>query len=160
VTVANNHGVDFGRRTFASGLRTIRRAGVLPVGGGTDLPGALAPAIVVRGGLRVAFVGFDAYPPFGFWATAGRAGLAPGIVAAVRTAVTAARTRADVVVAYFHWGVELHTTPNAKQRRLASAAIAAGADVVLGAHPHVLQPVRSRSGGRLVAYSLGNFVFD
>ena len=160
VTVANNHGVDFGRQTFASGLRTIRRAGVLPTGGGTNLTGARAPAIVVRGGLRIAFVGFDAYPPYGFWATDHRAGLAPGTVTAVRTAVRVARSQADVVVAYFHWGVELHTTPNAKQRRLASAAFGAGADVVLGAHPHVLQPIRTRSGGRLVAYSLGNFVFD
>lgn len=160
VTVANNHGVDFGRATFASGLRTIRRAGILPVGGGTDLTGALAPAIVVRGGLRIAFVGFDGYQPFGFWATDHRAGLAPATVAAVRRAVGAARTRADIVIAYLHWGVELQTTPNAQQRRLAAAAFAAGADIVLGAHPHVLQPVRTRSGGRLVAYSLGNFVFD
>jgi hypothetical protein len=160
VTVANNHGVDFGRRTFTSGLATIRRAGVLPTGGGTNLDRALAPAIVVRGGLRIAILGFDGYQPFGFWATAGRAGLAPATVAAVRRAVRAARPRADIVVAYLHWGVELETTPNAQQRRLASAAFAAGADVVLGAHPHVLQPVRTKPGGRLVAYSLGNFVFD
>lgn len=160
VTVANNHGVDFGRQTFASGLRTIRRTGIRPVGGGTDLTGALAPAVIVRGGLRIAFVGFDAYPPFGFWATGDRAGLAPGTVAAVRTAVGAARTRGDVVVAYFHWGIELQTRPNARQHRLAAAAFAAGADVVLGAHPHVLQPIHTRPGGRLVAYSLGNFLFD
>jgi poly-gamma-glutamate synthesis protein (capsule biosynthesis protein) len=159
VTVANNHGVDYGRRTFASGLRTIHRAGVLPVGGGTNLTAALAPAVVERGGLKIAFVGFDAFPPYRFWAGDHHAGLAPGTDAAVRASVRVATQQADLVVAYLHWGTELRTSPGPKQRHLARVAFAAGADVVLGAHPHVLQPIRTRSGGRLVAYSLGNFVF-
>jgi poly-gamma-glutamate synthesis protein (capsule biosynthesis protein) len=159
VTVANNHAVDYGRRLLVSGLRTIRAAGVQPVGGGSDLTEALQPAIVERGGLRIAVVGFDGFPPYAYWATDHHAGLAPGTDAAVRRAVRQARTRADIVIAYLHWGTELHTTPGPKQRRLAAAAFAAGADIVLGAHPHVLQPIRTRSGGRLVAYSLGNFVF-
>src|SRR4029079_11170844 len=82
-----------------------------------------------------------------------------GTDAAVRTAVRVAATQADIVVAYLHWGTELRTTPGPTQRHLARVAFAAGADVVLGVHPHGLQPIRTRSGGRLVAYSLGNFVF-
>jgi len=72
--------------------------------------------------------------------------------------VRAARRRADVVVAYFHWGTERSAAPTARQRERARAALDAGAHVVLGAHPHVLQPVE-RSGLRLIAWSLGNFVF-
>ena len=64
------------------------------------------------------------------------------------------------MVVYVHWGTELRTTPGTKQKTLAKAALAAGADVVLGAHPHVLQPIVTYSSGRLVAYSLGNFVFN
>jgi poly-gamma-glutamate capsule biosynthesis protein CapA/YwtB (metallophosphatase superfamily) len=63
-----------------------------------------------------------------------------------------------VVVAAFHWGDELATRPSARQVALAKVALDAGATAVIGAHPHVLQPV-VRSGRRVVAYSLGNFVF-
>ena len=72
--------------------------------------------------------------------------------------VAAARRRADLVVVWFHWGVELETAAERPQQELAAAALAAGATVVLGAHPHVLQPV-TRDGRKLVAWSLGNFVF-
>ena len=65
---------------------------------------------------------------------------------------------ADVIVATFHWGVERATIEDGRQRGFAAAALAAGADTVIGAHPHVLQPIRF-SGRRPVAYSLGNFVF-
>jgi poly-gamma-glutamate synthesis protein (capsule biosynthesis protein) len=160
VTVANNHAIDYGRRTFVSGLRTIRRTGMLTVGGGATLAGALKPAIVERGGLKIAFLGFDGYPPFAYWATPSTSGLAPATVASITSAVKGARKQADIVVVYVHWGTELRTLPNVKQRGLAKAALVAGADVVLGAHPHVLQPIATYSSGRLVAYSLGNFVFD
>ena len=70
----------------------------------------------------------------------------------------AARRKADVVVATFHWGIEKQTLETARQRELADVAVRAGAQVVIGAHPHTLQPVR-RQGGAIVAYSLGNFVF-
>jgi poly-gamma-glutamate synthesis protein (capsule biosynthesis protein) len=65
---------------------------------------------------------------------------------------------ADAVIVYFHWGTELSTMPDSRQKRLADVAFRAGATVVLGAHPHVLQPIQ-RGGTKLVAWSLGNFVF-
>ena len=77
----------------------------------------------------------------------------------IRAAVRAARRRADVVIASFHWGVERQTQETLRQRALAHAALAAGADAVIAAHPHVLQPVRRPSPHRLIAYSLGNFVW-
>ena len=70
----------------------------------------------------------------------------------------AARRRADVVVATFHWGIEKMPFETADQAELARVAANAGAQLVIGAHPHVLQPLR-RAGAALVAYSLGNFVF-
>jgi poly-gamma-glutamate capsule biosynthesis protein CapA/YwtB (metallophosphatase superfamily) len=72
--------------------------------------------------------------------------------------VRAARQRADVVVATFHWGIEKMPYETADQAELARVAADAGAQLVIGAHPHVLQPLR-RAGAALVAYSLGNFVF-
>ena len=64
-----------------------------------------------------------------------------------------------MVVVYFHWGIELDRSPTGRQQQLARISLRAGASVVLGAHPHVLQP-RERRGNEFVAWSLGNFVFD
>ncbi len=159
VSLANNHALDYGRSTFLGGIRALDGAGVGHFGGGADLDQALEPLIVERGGLRIAFVGFNDIPPADFWAGAGRAGNAPANPEAVRTAIRRASARADVVVAYFHWGIEYERTPNGRQRALASTAFASGADIVLGGHPHVLQPVERR-GTRLTAWSLGNFLFS
>lgn len=158
VSVANNHSLDYGRTAFLDTLRNARRFGIAPFGGGVDLDAARSPAILVAGNLRVALLGFSDVRPLGFDAGPGTSGTAPAFPEVVAPAVRAARARADVVVVYFHWGVERATVPNARQRALASTAFGAGATVVLGAHPHVLQPI-AKSGSRLVAWSLGNFVF-
>jgi poly-gamma-glutamate synthesis protein (capsule biosynthesis protein) len=78
---------------------------------------------------------------------------------AVRRDVANARRNADVVIIYEHWGEERVGTPSPEQARLARAAIDAGASVVVGAHPHVLGPIARYHRG-IIAYSLGNFVFD
>jgi hypothetical protein len=154
--------------TFGDGVATaIARHGprwpwrsVAPALRRADLAFAAArrPAVVRRGGLRVAFLGFSDVRPLGFDAGAGRPGTVPAFPDIIRADVRAARRRSDVVVTYFHWGVERSTVPTWRQRDLAQTALDAGATVVLGAHPHVLQPVERR-GRRLVAWSLGNFVF-
>lgn len=158
VSVANNHSLDFGAGAFLDTLRHFRRAGIATVGGGHDSAAARRPAIVSAGGLRVAILGYSDVRPLGFDATPTRPGTARADAGAIAEDVRAARRRADAVVVYFHWGTELARTPDGRQRSFAAAALAAGATVVLGAHPHVLQPVE-RSGRRLVAWSLGNFVF-
>ncbi len=89
-----------------------------------------------------------------------RAGNGPSTDRAVVAATRRARDAGDIRIVYFHWGVELDTRPNRRQRALAGVALRNGATVVLGAHPHVLQPVERRSSRRLVAWSLGNFVFS
>jgi poly-gamma-glutamate synthesis protein (capsule biosynthesis protein) len=158
VTVANNHSHDFGRVALLDTLAAARAAGVRTVGGGATDDLARRPAIVTAGGLRVAFLGYTDVRPLGTDAGPDWAGAARADPMAILADVRAARARADVVVVWFHWGVELAREPNARQRELASVALAAGASLVLGAHPHVLQPL-AREGRRLVAWSLGNFVF-
>jgi poly-gamma-glutamate capsule biosynthesis protein CapA/YwtB (metallophosphatase superfamily) len=158
VSLANNHSLDYGRAAFLDTIANARRFGLRTVGGGSGLTAARRPAIVKRGGLRVAFLGFSDVRPLGFDAGPGRPGTTPAFPEIVRADVRAARRRSDAVVAYFHWGIERATLPTWRQRDLAQTALDAGATVVLGAHPHVLQPVERR-GRRLVAWSLGNFVF-
>jgi poly-gamma-glutamate capsule biosynthesis protein CapA/YwtB (metallophosphatase superfamily) len=157
-TVANNHSLDFGPAAFLETLAATRSAGIATVGGGADLDAARRPAIFEAGGLRVALLGYSDVRPAGFTAGASTPGTAPAEPSLIASDVHAARRRADLVVVWFHWGVELRTQPDARQRSLADAALAAGASVVLGSHPHVLEPVE-RNGRKLVAWSLGNFVF-
>jgi poly-gamma-glutamate capsule biosynthesis protein CapA/YwtB (metallophosphatase superfamily) len=160
LNVANNHSGDYGRRAFLDTLRFTRGLGMTPVGGGMNRRRALRPRVVERHGLRIAFVGFSDRLPLSFYATASRPGIAFAATPAIRRAVRRAKRRADVVVATFHWGDERHHTPNARQRLFARTALRAGAHAVIGAHPHVLQPRHRLRRHRIVAYSLGNFVFS
>jgi poly-gamma-glutamate capsule biosynthesis protein CapA/YwtB (metallophosphatase superfamily) len=158
LNLANNHVGDFGRPATVETVHAVQRLGMRAVGAGADLKRALAPQVVDRLGLRVAFVGFSSIAPLEFAAGEDSPGTAWASVEAVAEAVRDARRRADVVVATFHWGIEKATYETAEQQLLAQTAAAAGAHLVIGAHPHVLQPLR-REGAALVAYSLGNFVF-
>ncbi len=157
VTLANNHTGDFGDTGLLDTLAAAHAARLETVGAGANLAAAHRPAIVEAGGLRIAFLGYSDVNPIGFPATSS----SPGTARAERIAedVRLARRRADVVVCWFHWGIEMHAEPNGAQRALAATALAAGAKVVLGAHPHVFGRVEHPRPHALVAWTLGNFVF-
>lgn len=158
VSLANNHSLDFGRVAFLDTIRHARRFGIATAGGGADLAAARRPALVRAGGLRLALLGYSDVRPPDFDAGRHRPGAAPALPTLIGADVRRALRLADVTVVWFHWGIERSIVPSARQRALARAAFRAGASVVLGAHPHVLQPVERR-GSSLVAWSLGNFVF-
>jgi poly-gamma-glutamate capsule biosynthesis protein CapA/YwtB (metallophosphatase superfamily) len=158
LNLANNHVGDYGPRAMLDTVRWVERFGMQAVGAGRNLRRALEPQVLERLGLKVAFVGFSEIAPIEFAAVDGRPGTAWATPESVAAAVHDARRQADVVVATFHWGIEKASYETAQQQVLAAAAAAAGAQLVIGAHPHVLQPLR-RQGAALVAYSLGNFVF-
>ena len=161
LNLANNHAGDFGMLALLDTVRSVRRAGALPVGAGATLALAQRPQVVTRLGLRVAFVGFSDIGPASFFARPGTPGTSSATLPAIVAGVRAASRRADVVIATFHWGIERALSENARQRAFAHAALRAGATAVIAAHPHVLQPIRRVDGGRrLVAYSLGNFVWS
>jgi poly-gamma-glutamate synthesis protein (capsule biosynthesis protein) len=157
--VANNHTLDFGSEAFFDTLDAARSLHVATVGGGPTSLRARAPALVDAGGLRIAFLGYSDIVPPGFAAGVATPGVARADPAAIAEDVHRAAAKADVVVCWLHWGVERATQPNARQRALASACLDSGGTIVLGAHPHVLQPVVQPTRRTLVAYSLGNFVF-
>jgi hypothetical protein len=160
VTLANNHALDYGRLAFADTLSYAHQNGMKTVGGGRNLDVARRPALFRLGGIRVALLGYSDVRPLGFDAGSTWSGTAPAFPYYISHDVRRAKNRgADVVVVYFHWGVERTFSPNSRQRSLAAVAFDAGAAVVLGAHPHVLQPIEQRRPRRLVAWSLGNFVF-
>jgi hypothetical protein len=157
---ANNHAIDYGFDAFADTLDVVRSQGIKSVGAGRDLAEARKPAIFVVNGRRIAFLGISAIIPAPKWKAApGHAGVAYDDDAQITAQVRAAKAQADIVIPYFHWGIEYTYSPSAAQRRAARAAIRAGATMVIGTHPHVLQPVEVVDG-HLVAWSLSNLVFQ
>jgi len=159
LTLANNHSADFGKEALLDTVNAVHAAGMLSIGAGATSFRARRPAIVVEGGLRVAFLGYSDVNPLGFSATDTSPGTAKADVGAIDADVRSARRRADVVVCFFHWGTELHADPDERQGLLADACLRSGASVVLGAHPHVFGPISRPTPRTLVAWTLGNFVF-
>lgn len=159
LSLANNHSLDYGREAFIDTIRHATRAGISVAGGGSSLAAARTPAVRETGGLRVAVLTYSDVRPLGFDAGPGIAGTNPAFSEIIAPDVRRARRTADVVAVYFHWGEERTFRPNERQRALARLALSSGATVVLGAHPHVLQPVERPSPRKLVVWSLGNFVF-
>jgi hypothetical protein len=159
LSLANNHAGDAGGTGIFQTVRALDRIGIAHAGAGRNLVLARRPAIVDVRGVRIAVLAYDTIAP-GRAATAGRPGTARLTAKAVRADVAAARAAgADVVIVFPHWGVEYTRTPSASQRRLAHAAIDAGADLVIGNHPHWVQAMEVYRG-RPIWYALGNFTFD
>jgi poly-gamma-glutamate capsule biosynthesis protein CapA/YwtB (metallophosphatase superfamily) len=158
VSLANNHILDYGVEGLKTTLTALAAAGIQHAGAGMDLQQARQPAIVKAGGYTVALLAYSLTFPESFWAGAERPGAAFGHENYVRVDVARARERADIVVVSFHWGREATTELREYQPRLAHAAIDAGATVVLGHHPHILQGIERYKQG-IIFYSLGNFAF-
>lgn len=160
VSLANNHVRDYGGTALADTFSTLRRAHIAWAGAGADRASAWKPTIIVRRGVRIAYLAFSEIGPNSFAAGTHQSGTAfVTSSAGVKAAIKAAHKKADYVIVSFHWGVERSYTPTARQVSDGHAAIAAGADLVLSHHPHVLQGVEFYRG-KLIAYSLGNFVFS
>ena len=155
VSLANNHIFDYGEAAFRETLETLNSVGVHPVGAGLNLQEALTPAILQVRGSHIAFLAFcNARAATG--RSPGTAPLEPNIMC---SAIRSARAQANWVVVSFHQGIEYSDYPTSATISLARQMIDAGADVVVGHHPHVLQGIERYANG-LIAYSLGNFVFD
>ena len=155
VTLGNNHAVDFGRVALIDTLVHLWRARVWWVGAGTDSRRA-GQAVTLRGqGCSVSVLGFTAIVPRGFAATERLAGVAT--LTHCLPVLARVRQEADVVIVVPHWGKENQPQPSPTQRRIARLLAKAGADLIVGHHPHVVQGYE-RIGRTQVLYSVGNFV--
>lgn len=168
VTMANNHGMDFGRQGLEDSLDAAATAAFPIVGIGRNAPEAYRPYTTTIRGQRLAVIGatqvLDSNLESAWTATDSQPGLASAKnVDRLTAAVRAARGQADTVVVYLHWGTEGSNCPNPAQPMLAEQLIQAGADIIVGGHAHRLQGAgrmgAGRKGGAFVAYGLGNFVF-
>ncbi len=160
VGLANNHSGDYGPQAFAQMLGLLRKSGLGYYGGGHNLKEAHTPLILERQGLRIAILGYNEFQPRNFEADHDRPGVAwSEDEQVVRDIVDARRVwKADVVIPVMHWGWE-EPIANPRQRALARLMIDAGADAVIGGHPHQLQDHETYKN-KPIFYSLGNFVFE
>jgi poly-gamma-glutamate capsule biosynthesis protein CapA/YwtB (metallophosphatase superfamily) len=188
VSFAGNNNLDYGLDAFQDTIDLCRSNGIEVVGGGRSLAEASAPVVLPANGGRVAFVNFCSILRDGYAATPARGGISPLHVSTfyeplenvyeqpgtpsrtvtmvdqqdmrrVTDAIARARDQADIVVGCFHWGVHFTHDLAMYQPDVAYAAIDAGADLVLGTHPHCLQAVDVYKGVPIF-YSLGNFAFE
>ena len=162
VSLANTHSGEFGKAAFAEQLALMDKAGLPYFGGGRDATAAHAPWIVERNGVRIALLGYVEFKPRSFEADASRPGVAwSGEDDDVIEDIIAARRvhRADIVIPFMHWGWEDEPDPSPRLRAFARRMIDAGADMVVGGHPHVTQGAEYYRGKPII-YSLGNFLFN
>ncbi len=187
VSVAGNHALDFGADALGDTFEHLGRAGIAHAGAGSTLAEARQPAICEVAGQRIALLAASSILPAGYAADASRPGVAPlraqthyeqiehdqpgtpprihtfadqADLAALCDSIRAVRADADVVLVSLHWGIHFVRAEIADyQREVARAVIAAGADAVLGHHPHLLKGIEF-FGGKPVFYSLGNFAIE
>jgi poly-gamma-glutamate synthesis protein (capsule biosynthesis protein) len=161
LSLANNHSGDYGPVAFGEMLDLLDGQKISYFGGGRNLAQAHTPLVIERNGLRIALLGYNEFFPRSFEADFDKPGIAWSEDEQVRLDIQTARTvyHADLVIPVMHWGWEHERVASARQLQLARLMIDAGADAVVGGHPHVTQNVEQYQGKPII-YSLGNFVFD
>ena len=140
-------------------LGLLKGAGLAQAGGGMNLREAHTPWIVERQGLRIAILSYNEFMPRSFEADFDAPGIAWSEDEQVVDDIRRARNvhKADLVIPFMHWGWENERVANPRQRMLARKMIDAGADAVIGGHPHVTQDIEHHRGKPII-YSVGNFV--
>lgn len=158
VSTANNHARDCGPRGVKFTVSWLNSHGIQTVGSSKSEEATHRGVVLTRNGVRFGFLGYTYDQQNGNWHDIdNRIALADPVVMA--RDVKALRERADVVIVSMHHGIEYMPRPSAAQVAFAHAAIDAGAELVIGHHPHVVQPRENYRGG-VIFYSLGNFIFD
>lgn len=160
VSLANNHTLDFGREALLDSFDALDRAGILYVGAGKDLERAKKMEVLEVNGIKIGFLAASRVIPVVEW-NAGKE--LPGMFTtydptALIAEIEKGKESCDFLVVYVHWGEEYQEFPEEFQKQMARQYIDAGADAVIGSHPHVLQGLEYYKG-KIIAYSLGNYIF-
>ncbi len=169
LNLANNHSTNYGRGAFLDTLDILEKEKIRYFGGGRNDADAYSPLILDIKGLRVAFLGYNC-----IYGSTNATSECPGVawfdlppyailedhdLRALRERITESKRNADFLVVCFHWSEEYKSQPSSDMVRVAHAACDAGADLVIGSHPHCVQSLEYY-GNSFIFYSLGNFVFD
>lgn len=161
VSVANNHALDAEEQGLLDTIENLWRTGVGSVGGGRNLEDARRPFIVERNGIKVAFLGYTQFVNEGrakAFALPNRSGVVALDPFIIKEDIRRVRNQVDYVVLSFHWSIENTQETHPDSRKFAREMLDAGADIILGHHPHMPQGIEVYKG-KVVFYSMGNLVF-
>lgn len=158
LSVANNHVFDYGREAMEDSFERLKKAGIDYVGGGFDEKEAREGIVKEVKGTKICFL---AYTNKGskYWAATEKNSGIGWLDERIKDDIEKAKDRSDLVIVSFHTGEEYQAQSNKEQEYFSHLAIDSGADLVIGHHPHIVQPIEKYKNG-WIAYSLGNFVFD
>jgi poly-gamma-glutamate capsule biosynthesis protein CapA/YwtB (metallophosphatase superfamily) len=160
VSLANNHIMDYGPEGLFDTIRSLDSVGILHVGAGKNIEEARAPLFMqVKGKSLAIFARSSVIVSSPSYAGPTTPGVAFLEASELIERIKAIRSQVDLIILFLHWGIEEYSYPSPSQVKLAREFVEAGADAIIGHHPHVLQGVQ-RVGKALVAYSLGNFLFN
>lgn len=157
--LANNHVGDWTRLAFEDTMTRLTNAGISSCGAGANFDEAHTTIVRQAGSAKIGFLCYTDIAAAPLFATKDQSGVANMDLAQLKKDIAFAKAEADIVVVQMHTGVEYQPHPNSKQKTFAKTAIDAGANLVVGHHPHVIQDFEQYKDGWIV-YSLGNFIFD
>jgi poly-gamma-glutamate synthesis protein (capsule biosynthesis protein) len=158
VSLANNHIFDYGYESFEDTISLLKENNISWFGAGKKLEEARTPVILSINNISIGFLGYSWDFIGSINATENKFGTAPLSEKLILNDVKKLKEKVDVVIVSLHWCYEREKYPLPSQRKLAHKIIDAGANLILGHHPHVLQGIEEYNGG-VIVYSLGNFIF-
>ncbi len=161
LSLANNHIMENGKQAVMDTMRILEDHGILCAGIGEDKHSVKNPVIVQLKQNKLAFLAYSLSPPFSSAPMPRAEDLyARGGLAEIKRDIKVSKNmEADVIIVSLHWGHEFIDSPSPRQVKLAHELVDSGVNLIIGHHPHVLQAVESYRGA-VIAYSLGNFIFD
>ncbi len=164
VSLANNHAYDYGEQALLDSLQILQAEGIPYVGAGVNEQEASAPVYFIINDMKIAFISATQIERLDNPDTKGATETSPGVFRCfngekLMQTVAQAKEESDFVVVYIHWGTENQEETDWLQNKQAPELVEAGADLIIGDHPHILQRIEIIDGVPVI-YSLGNFWFN
>jgi poly-gamma-glutamate synthesis protein (capsule biosynthesis protein) len=156
--LGNNHSMDYGPAALSDTLKYLKQYRLFYTGAGKNLKNAVVPIIIETNGFRIGILSFGYMNPPDLIADASKPGVAPIRPGFMNAEVGKLRPSVDFLIVSIHWGTEYVYYPNNSQKEMGHGLIDAGADLVIGHHPHILQGIEKYKNG-MIFYSMGNFMF-